>query len=120
MEKYVDKMKSALNDTIEEVLCKRESIKLVSGYVVIVSKIVDVTITDFSELKLLDFVGGRKFEVNGEGIFGVVEKMSDANVKYVAFRTKKSIVKFNDLKQVFEVISIGEFSILDFTSYRNG
>jgi hypothetical protein len=114
MDKYVSKMKSALNDAIQNALSKREDIKLVSGHTLVVSRIVEVIISDFTELKLLDFVGGRKFEVDGDGKFSVVEKMTEGDVKYVAFRIKQSIVKFNDLKQVFEVATLGEFSILDF------
>lgn len=114
MDKYVNKMKLALNDAIGDLLRKKESIKLVSGYSLLVSKITEVTVSDFTELKLLDFVGGRKFSVDGEGKFSVVEKMTEGDAKDVVFRIKQSIVQFNDLKQTFQVVSIGDLSILDF------
>jgi hypothetical protein len=114
MDKYVNKMKSALNDAIQIALSKNENIKLVSGYNLAVSRIVEVNVSDFTELKLLDFIGGRKFEVDGDGKFGVIEKVTEDHVKYVVFRIKQSILKFNDLKQVFEVTHLGELSVLDF------
>jgi hypothetical protein len=114
MDKYVNKMKLALNDAIGDLLSKKQNIKLVSGYNLIGEKITEVTVLDFTELKLLDFVGGRKFSVDGEGKFSVVEKVTDDRVRDVAFRIRQSIVQFNDLKQVFQVVSLGELSILDF------
>jgi hypothetical protein len=112
MEKYVNKIKSALNSAVLAMLLKKESIKLADGSTVTLNRTESVLITNFSEIKLMDFVGGRKFQVAGEGEFSVQENLKAGNVlKYVSFRFANGSVNFNDATQEFDVISIGEFSI---------
>jgi len=116
MDKYVNKIKSALNRALEDILAKKENVTLSSGHLLQLIKVVEVSITDLTELKLLDFIGGRKFEVSGKGIFNAWEKVGDGELlKSIEFGFTRALVKFHDTSQSFEVSEIGKFTAMNFT-----
>ena len=114
MDKYVNKIKSTLNASIENMFSKKTSIKLIDGSDLVISRIGASTISDFSELKLLSFTGERKFEVDGIGTLDLWEKTKEGEaMKHIAFQFKQTIVRFDDNARNFEVSDIGIFTILN-------
>jgi hypothetical protein len=114
MDKYVNKIKSILSTSIENMFSKRTSIKLIDGSDLEISRIGAAVISDFSELKLLSFTGERKFEVDGTGTLNIWEKTKEGEApKQVAFQFKQTIVRFDDNTRNFEVSDIGVFTVLN-------
>ena len=115
MEKYLDQLKADLNKGIEKMLSGKKSIKLKAGQSLDISRVGTVSMTGFSELKLIDFIGGRKFEADGEGVVAIWVKTDDGDIaRQMAFRITNALVDYDDAVRQFKVIQVGEFTALDF------
>ncbi len=115
MEKYTDQLKLDLNKAIEHMLSKTKAIELIDGYNLEVSKVGAVLVNNISELRLLDFIGGRKFEVASEGRLNISEKTENGDtLRLVSFRLRESLVNYDDTIRKFAVSDIGKFTALEF------
>jgi hypothetical protein len=114
MEKYSDQLKLDLSKAIQDMLSKKGTIQLMDEYTLI-GKVGVVSVNNLSELKLIDFIGGRKFEAAGEGRFTINEKTGvGEKLRHVAFQIRNVLVNYIDATKHFEVLDLGKFTALEF------